>query len=171
MTLSLYAATIPSKLQILRAGRGWLDKAEASGMAEQDILTARLAEDMLPFSYQVKAMANHSQGAIEGVREGVFRPKFNEALPASFTELRQLLDSAISYLEALSEDDMAGFVGQDMRFEIGEKKLPFTAEDFLLTFSQPNFYFHSTTAYAILRMKGVPVGKLDYLGALRLKKG
>jgi hypothetical protein len=171
MTLSLYAATVPSKLQILRAARGWLDKAEASGMPEQDILNARLAEDMLPFSYQVKAMANHSQGAIEGVRAGVFTPKFKEALPASFAELRQLLDGAITYLEGLSEDDVAGFVGQDMRFEIGEKKLPFTAEDFLLTFSQPNFYFHSTTAYAILRMKGVPVGKLDYLGALRLKKG
>lgn len=169
MTLSLYAATIPSKLQILGAGRGWLDKAEASELSEQEILSSRLADDMLPFAYQVKAMANHSQGAIEGVRAGVFTPKFKEALPTSLAELRQLLDGAISYLESVSEADMAGFVGQDMRFEIGEKKLPFTAEDFLLTFSQPNFYFHATTAYGILRMKGVPVGKLDYLGALRLK--
>jgi hypothetical protein len=55
-----------------------------------------------------------------------------------------------------------------MRFEIGEKRLAFTAEDFLLSFSQPNFYFHATTAYGILRAKGVKVGKLDYLGKLRL---
>jgi hypothetical protein len=171
MTLSLHAATIPSKLQILGAARGWLDKAQASDVTEQELLEARLAPDMLPFAYQVKAMANHSQGAVQGVREGVFRPKFGEPLPASIAELRQLLDGAIAALEGLSEQDMAGFVGQDMRFEIGDKKLPFAAEDFLLTFSQPNFYFHASMAYAILRMKGVAVGKLDYLGALRLKQG
>ena len=55
-----------------------------------------------------------------------------------------------------------------MRFEIGEKRLDFTAEDFLLTFSQPNFYFHASMAYAILRAKGVNVGKIDFLGKLRL---
>lgn len=170
MTLSLYAAIVPNWLQILGAGKGWLDKAEASDLTEQEVLESRLIDDMMPFAAQVKSMHDHSKGAVEGVRAGVFSPKFGEALPGSIAELRQLLDSAISFLEGLSEDELAGFVGQDMRFEIGEKKLPFTAEDFLLTFSQTNFFFHAVTAYDILRAKGVPVGKLDYLGALRIKQ-
>ena len=61
-------------------------------------------------------------------------------------------------------------VGRDMVFKLGERQLPFKAEDFLMSFSMPNFYFHSTTAYDLLRMVGVPVGKMDYLGKLRLKR-
>jgi hypothetical protein len=168
MPISLHAAIIPSWLQILGAGRGWLDKAEASGIAEADVMSASLIEDMLPLAYQIKSMADHSRGAIEGVREGVFRPKFKDALPVSLADLRERVDGAIAFLEGVDESEMEGFIGQPMRFEIGEKRLDFTAEQFLLTFSQPNFYFHATTAYAILRAKGVEVGKRDYLGALRI---
>ena len=170
MPISLHAATIPSKLQILGAGLGWLDKAASCGIAEGELMEARLIDDMLPFAYQVKSMADHSQGAIEGVRAGVFSPKFGEPLPTSLAALRDKLESAIAFLEGVSEDELESFIGRDMRFEIGEKKLPFTAEDFLLTFSQPNFYFHATTAYGVLRAKGVEVGKLDYLGALRIRQ-
>jgi hypothetical protein len=169
MPISLHSATIPTFLQILGSGRGWLDKAETCGIAEAELLEARLIDDMLPFAYQMKAMANHSQGAIEGLRAGVFTPKFGEPLPTSIAELREKIEGAIAFLEGVTEDELEGFVGRDMRFEIGEKKLPFTAEDFLLTFSQPNFFFHATTAYGVLRAKGVKVGKLDYLGALRIK--
>ena len=167
MPLSLHAATIPSKLQILGAGLGWLDKAESSGIAEAELLEARLIDDMLPFVYQVKSMAVHSQGAIEAVRQGLFSPNFGEALPSTLDELRGRLDGAIALLESVGEDELESFTGQPMRFEIGDKRLDFTAEDFLLSFSQPNFYFHASMAYAILRAKGVPVGKIDYLGKLR----
>lgn len=61
-------------------------------------------------------------------------------------------------------------VGRNMRFSYGERHMDFTTEDFLLSFSQPNFYFHSTTTYAILRWKGVTIGKQDFLGRIRLKK-
>ena len=57
-----------------------------------------------------------------------------------------------------------------MRFEFGERRMDFTAEEFLLSFSQPNFYFHATTAYDILRFKGLPIGKRDYTGRVRLKR-
>jgi hypothetical protein len=168
MPLTLHSALIPSWLQILKSGRGWLDKAEGSGLAEPDILGARVAEDMLPFAYQVKSMAAHSQGAIEGVRQGVFSPNFREALPQSLDELRERLDGAIATLGSIDEDELESFIGRPMRFEIGSKRLHFRAEDFLLSFSQPNFYFHASTAYGILRSRGVPLGKLDYLGGLRL---
>lgn len=168
MPLSLHAATIPNKLQILGAGLGWLDKAESCGVPEAEVVGARLADDMLPFAYQVKSMAVHSQGAIEGVRKGVFSPDMSDP-PQSIAGLRAKLQGAIQFLESVTEDEMEGFFGQDMRFEFRDKKVPFTAEDFLLTFSQTNFYFHAVTAYGVLRAKGVAVGKLDYLGALRIK--
>ena len=170
MTLSLHAALVPSWLQILGAGRGWLDKGMAHGLTEAELADARLIEDMFPFAYQVKSMAVHSQGAIEAVRQGLFSPNFGEALPSTLAELRQRLDGAIALLESVGEDELEEFHGRPMRFEIGEKRLDFWAEDFLLSFSQPNFYFHASMAYAILRAKGVPVGKIDYLGALRFQR-
>ncbi|TIX51467.1 DUF1993 domain-containing protein [Alteraurantiacibacter aquimixticola] len=168
MPVSLHAATIPSMLQMIGAAKGWLDKAEDSDLSEEEIASACLIEDMLPFAYQVKSIAVHSQGAIEGVRKGVFSPDRSE--PAETLEgMRERLEEARAFLSALTEAELEGFIGQDMRFEIGDKRLDFTAEDFLLSFSQPNFYFHATAAYAILRHKGVPVGKIDYLGRMRLK--
>ena len=169
MPLSLHAALVPSWLQILGAGRGWLDKATAHGLSAADLTEARLIEDMFPFAYQVKSMAVHSQGAIEAVRQGLFSPNFGEALPSTLDELRGRLDGAIALLESVGEDELESFTGQPMRFEIGDKRLDFTAEDFLLSFSQPNFYFHAATAYDVLRMKGVPVGKRDFMGRVRIQ--
>src|ERR1700682_2461638 len=91
MAFSLYAATIPSYQQILGAVSGLLDAAEAfcaeKGIAPEDIIKARLAEDMLPFAYQVKSTAVHSLGAIEGVRRGVFAPDMTPP-PESFAALK-----------------------------------------------------------------------------------
>ena len=168
MPFSLHAALVPTWLQILGASRGWLDKAMAHGMSEEELAEARLVEDMLPFAYQVKSLAVHSQGAIEAVRQGVFSPNFGEVLPGTLLEMRDRIDGAIAALLRLDENELDSFIGRPMRFEIGEKRLAFTAEDFLLSFSQPNFHFHASMAYAILRARGVPVGKLDYLGKLRL---
>ena len=76
---------------------------------------------------------------------------------------------AIVSLKALDPAEVNGFEGQDMAFVMGERRMPFTAEGFLMSFSLPNLHFHATTAYDILRMQGVPLGKRDYLGGLRLK--
>ena len=67
-------------------------------------------------------------------------------------------------------DELEGFVGQPMRFEFRDRRMDFTAEDFLLSFSQPNYYFHAATAYNILRMMGVAVGKRDFMGAVRIAR-
>ena len=174
MPVSLHAATIPSMLQIIGAAKGWIAKAKAkakakdSALSEDELVNAKLIEDMLPFAYQIKSIAVHSKGAFEGVRKGVFSPDFSEP-PSDFAGLLAVLEEAESFLSGLTEDEVEGFIGQDMRFEIGEKRLDFTAEDFLLSFSQPNFYFHAVTAYDVLRAKGIPVGKIDYLGRMRLK--
>ena len=173
MSFSLYDATIPNYLQLLGAVAGLIDKAEAwcteHGHAPEEIIQARLAPDMLPFAYQVKSAAVHSIGAIEGVRAGVFSPDRAPA-PADFAGLRARIAQATQALKALDAAEVNGFIGKDVEFVFGERRLPFVAENFLLSFSQPNFYFHATTAYDILRWKGLPIGKADYTGRLRLKR-
>lgn len=173
MSFSLYAATIPGFHQTLEAVAGLLTKAEAycqeKGVAADDLIQARLAADMLPFTYQVKSAAVHSIGAIEGLRKGVFSPDRTEP-PADFAALKTLIAKALAAVDAIDAAEIDAFIGKDMRFAMGDFKIEFTAENFLLSFSLPNFYFHATTAYDILRWKGVPIGKLDFLGSLR-KKG
>jgi hypothetical protein len=139
------------------------------GIAPSEIIQARLAEDMLPFAYQVKATAVHSIGAIEAVRKGVFSPDMSP-FPESFAALKARIAEALAALEAIEPSEIDAFVGRDMRFEFGERRINFTAEDFLLSFSQPNFYFHATTSYAILRWKGLPIGKRNFTGQLRVRK-
>jgi len=172
MTLSLYQAVVPNYVQILTAVARLLDTAEKhcaeTGTDPDDLLKARLADDMLPFGYQVKSCVAHSIGAVEGLRAGVFSPDMTP-WPTTFDGLRAAIKDALAKVEALSADEINGFVGQDMRFDMGEMVMPFTAEEFLLSFSQPNFYFHATTAYDILRWKGVKLGKRDFMGRPRLK--
>ncbi len=173
MSFTLYAATIPSYRQILGAVAGLLRTAEAfcteRGLAPAEIIQARLAADMFPFAYQVKSAAVHSIGAIEGVRQGVFSPD-TTVPPDTFAALQERIASALAALEAIDPAEIEGFLGRPMRFVSGERKLDFTAEEFLLSFSQPNFYFHATTAYDILRWKGIPIGKRDYIGKLRIQR-
>jgi uncharacterized protein len=172
MTFSLYAATIPSYRQILGAVAALIVKAEAfcaeKSLPPEEIIHARLAGDMQPFAYQVKSTSVHSIGAIEGLRKGVFSPDQTPP-PETFNDLRNNVARALAALEAIDPKEIDSFVGRDMRFVFGERQVPFTGEEFLLSFSQPNFYFHATTAYDILRWKGLPIGKRDFTGRLRLK--
>jgi hypothetical protein len=172
MTFSLYEATIPSYRQILGAVGGLLGKAESycaeQKLAAEEIIQARLAPNMLPFAYQVAATATHSLGAIEGVRKGVFSPDMTPP-PQTFSDLNTKIAATLAALEAIDAAEIDAFVGRDMRFAFGERQTNYTAENFLLSFSQPNFYFHATTAYDILRWKGLPLGKRDFVGRVRLR--
>tara|TARA_R110001606_G_scaffold59052_3_gene140677 strand:- start:842 stop:1426 length:585 start_codon:yes stop_codon:yes gene_type:complete len=172
MTISLYDAVIPTQLQIIAAVRELVDEAKAhceeKGLAPEEIIGARLIEDMQPFSYQVKCCREHSLGAIEAVREGVFTPSLAPP-PTDWAGLYEKLDEAKAGLEAVSEAEMSGFVGQHMEFRFKDAVMPFTAENFLLSFAQPNFYFHATTAYDLLRENGLRIGKRDFLGMPRMK--
>jgi len=172
MAISLYDAIIPTYQQILGSVSGLIDKAEnycADKMLDpQSILEARLAADMLPFVYQVKSTAVHSIGAIEAVRKGVFSPDTTTP-PQTFAALKTRVSETLASLNALDRTEIDAFVGRDMAFAFGDRRLEFLAESFLLSFSQPNFLFHAATAYDILRWQGVALGKRDFLGRLRLK--
>lgn len=173
MPISLYDAIIPSNLQILGAVDALLGKAEAfcaeQGRSEGDLIDARLAPDMLPFGYQVKSCVAHSVGAIAGVRAGLFEPDLSP-WPADLAGLHAAIQGAIAELSAIDAAEFEALAERDTLFAFGEMKLPFTGANFLLSFSQPNFYFHATTAYAILRAQGVKVGKGDFMGRPRIKR-
>ncbi|PAX07451.1 DUF1993 domain-containing protein [Sphingomonas lenta] len=171
MPLSLHQALIPSFRQVVGAMEGLVDKAEAfaaeRGRDPAELAGARLAPDMLPFSWQIKFVHGHSLGAIEGVRRGTFSPDRSPP-PADLQALRALMRDTAAGLDALDPAELDALADRPMRFEMGEMRLPFTGEGFLLSFSQPNFYFHAATAYDILRAEGVKLEKRDFLGRLRL---
>ena len=171
MPASLYDASVGTFLRMLDAVGNVLERGqkhcEANDIDLADVVETRLIEDMLPFRFQVVSVAHHSLGAIQGVEAGVFRPP--TVANEDYGQLRTLVADARAGLAEYSPETVNGFAGGDLMFELGRNRMPFVAEDFLLSFSLPNFYFHATTAYDMLRMKGTPIGKRHFLGAMRMK--
>ena len=174
MPLSLHVAFVPTALQIVGASAKLIDKAEewcsANDCSERDLFATRLIDDMHPLPFQFFSVAHHTHGAIEGVRAGLFNPP-RGPFPDTFAACRTLLAQAQATLEALTEDEAESWIGRPMKFEMSQLSLPFTADQFLLSFSQPNYMFHASTVYDILRMRGVPIGKRDFMGRLRIERG
>lgn len=173
MAFSLYDASVANFLQTLEAVGGFLDKGLAHfrehGVDPEEIVEARLASDMLPLRFQIASVAHHSRGAIDAARNGTFRPPSAPA-DLNYARLQALVTEARTTLTAMSTETVNALEGRDVIFHLGDKQLPFVAETFLMTFSLPNFYFHATTAYDILRSKGVPLGKRDFLGRMKMKR-
>jgi hypothetical protein len=172
MPFSLYDASVANYLQTLAAVSGLLDKGLAHcrdcALAPEELVETRLAPDMLPLRFQIVSVAHHSRGAIEAVQKGVFRPP---SVPPGldYAGMQALVSEASQALSGLKPEAVNSLEGGDVVFQLGERKLQFTAQEFLMSFSLPNFYFHAATAYDILRFKGVPLGKRDFMGRLRLK--
>lgn len=172
MAISLYDISVRGFLQTLDAISGFLDKSLAhcrdNDIHPAEIVEARLFTDMRPFRFQIQRVVYHSQGAVEGIMSGT------AGMPGAgpdhdYGGLQALIVDARTRLRKLTPQEVDAREGADLVFQVGDAKRVFTAEGFLMSFSLPNFHFHATTAYDILRSKGVPVGKLDYIGALRLK--
>ena len=173
MSITLYSAIVPTFCQVLGSVGGLIDKAEAhckaQSIAPAELIGAQLAPDMFPLAYQIKSTAVHSWGAIEGVRKGVFSPDMVPP-PTDFAALRARVQEALTALQALDAAEVEAFIGRDMRFEFRGTRIDFHAENFLLSFSLPNLFFHAATAYDILRWKGVAVGKRDFMGRMRIRQ-
>lgn len=170
MTTSFYDLTVASYLQIGDALAAVLDKAAdhftAQGVDLEEIARARLVKDMAPFRFQVFSVAHHSAAAAQAFSSGEFGPpKGYEAL--SYADLQAALGAALDELRAIDRGALDGCAGGEVTFRLGEVAIPFTTENFALCFSLPNFYFHATTAYNILRVCGAPLGKRDFLGSMR----
>lgn len=172
MGFSLYDATVANYLQILGAVSGFLDKGlvhfKEKGVDPEEVVETRLAPDMWPLRAQVVSLAHHSRGALQAARDGVFVPP-NVKAELDYAALQALVAEARNEIAALTPDAVDALIGRDVTFKIADRTLPFTAEGFLMSFSLPNFFFHATTAYAILRHRGAPLGKRDFMGRLKLK--
>jgi len=172
MAISLYDVSVGQYLQTLGATAGVLERAEThvrdAGGDPDTLVGARLTEDMFPLAFQIRSVAHHSVGALAGAKSGIFNPP-SGPMPTTYAELHATVADAIAALKAMTPDEVNGLEGRDMVFQLGEMKMPFLVEGFILSFSLPNFYFHATTAYDILRANGAPLGKRNFMGALKLK--
>ena len=171
MAISLYDVSVASYLQVLGGVSDCLAQGrahcEANDVDLESIVQTRLFDDMWPFHDQVVSVAHHSLGCIRGLQAGLFQPPNLEAR-RDYAGLQILLDETTSELGAITPEVVNALEGGELKFRAGKFELQFVAEDFVTSFSLPNFYFHATTAYDMLRMQGVPIGKLNFVGKLRV---
>jgi len=172
MAISFYDASVPTYLQIIGGLVGVLEKGavhcKEKGINPETVVETRLAPDMLPFSFQIHSVVHHSLGALEGIKGGVFRPP-GEKPPMSYAQLQGVVAETKAAIEKLTAAEVNALENKDVVFEFRSMKMPFTATGFLFSFSFPNFFFHASTAYDILRSKGAPLGKRDFMGTPRMK--
>lgn len=166
MALTMQSASVPVFAQMLRNINRWLDKAVAHAEAKKFdpavYMAARLAPDMLPFPKQVQIASDNAKGCVARLG-GVDIPKFEDT-ESSVAELRQRVEKTLAFIESVPA---AGFEGAETRaIELPTRHgepLRFNGEDYLKHFALPNFFFHTTMTYALLRHYGVDLGKSDYL--------
>lgn len=172
MAISLYDATVASFIQITTAVVGFLEKGAEHCRSQVEnpdrLVESRMAADMFPLPFQIVSVRHHSIGAIEGAKAGVFGPP-TEMREFAYADLQALAARTLEELKALTPGEVNALEGRDVTFRMRAFEIPFTAENFLLSFSTPNFFFHATTAYDLLRAKGVALGKRDFMGAMRTK--
>lgn len=167
MTFSIYTALIPPAKHILENQSKILCKvtafAEAQHIEPATILAARLAPDMFPLSRQIQiACDTVKKGAAR--LAGVEAPVFDDN-ESTIPELQERIAKTIAFLESIHESDFVGAEKRVLKIPMGpEIILDFTGEDYLNQWVLPNFYFHTTTAYDLLRQQGMALGKRDFLG-------
>ena len=170
----LVSAFVPSAHQIVGGVRALIDTAQSfakeNGLEDTELIEARLCEDQWSLPWHVRACWMHTKYALDQVKTGEFTPDLTD-IPGDWNAMRAMADEALAGLEAADEDALEAMADQEVHFVLGgTRRMSFTLSNFLLSFSQPNYYFHATTFYDILRMKGVPLGKRNFLHAPRILK-
>ena len=171
MSISLSDVSLGTYIQMVSAASNIIEKAEEfcseNGIDTKEIVEMQLHVDMAPFTFQVFSIVHHSVGAIDALKTGEFGPpKMPDNL--SFDNCKNILKEAEADLKKINPSDIDNLLEQEVVFKMGAIEWPFTASDFILSFSLPNFYFHLTTFYDMLRMKGLRIGKLDFVGQMKL---
>jgi hypothetical protein len=142
------------------------EHAQANGIAEAELVEARLAPDMFPLSRQVQIATDHAKGATARL-SGRDIPKYEDT-ERTIDELKARIAKTLDFVSSVEAAEIEGSEDRQVTLTIGGKPRTFGGQRYLLHFALPNFYFHVTTAYDILRHKGVPLGKRDFMGAGRL---
>jgi hypothetical protein len=166
MPISMHAASVPIYVRMLGNMLAWLDKAEAHAAAKKfdpnNFVGMRLTPDMLPFARQIQIASDACKGAVARLA-GVEPPKWADD-EATLGELRARIRKTIEYAQSIPASQFDGSETREIALPVpGAPRV--SGEVFLKSFSLPNFFFHVTMTYALLRQGGVELGKRDYLGA------
>jgi uncharacterized protein len=168
MSLSMYQASIPALVQMLINLSAILDKAEAHAqdrkIEPEVLLNYRLAPDMLPFIRQIQIAADLAKGAAARLA-GVEVPKHDDT-EKTFADLKARITNTVAFVQSIQPTHIDGSEGREINLTLGEHKMNFKGQPYLVHFVLPNFYFHCTTAYDILRLCGVELGKSDFIGTI-----
>lgn len=169
MSFSVHASTVPYFVKLSKNMLAWLGKAEAHAKARKfdvdNFVGMRLAPDMLPFSRQIQIASDAAKNCVARLA-GDEPPKWTDD-EKTIGELRARIRKTIEYVESVPAHRLEGAERRDIVMPIGpDRTMRMTGEAFLQGFSIPNFFFHVTMVYAILRHGGVELGKGDYLGPL-----
>ena len=167
MAITMYSGFVPVCLQLLGGLKGVIEKAEAHANAhkweENTLLNWRLHTDMFTFARQVRQASEHAFGA--GRAAGVEVPSL-PAIDNSYAEMKARIDKTIDFLKGLKADQLDGREDAQVTITQGGQPRNFRAQNYLYHLAMPNFYFHTTTAYNILRSLGVEIGKRDFMGQM-----
>jgi len=168
MSLSMYEASVPGFVNMLNSLSAILDKAAAYAEAKKIdpsvLVGARLAADMHPLSRQIQIASDAVKGGVARLA-GVEAPSFPDT-ETTIPELKARIDKTVAFLNGIDKAKFDGAEDRTVTMKIGPNELQFPAKVFLFEFVAPNFYFHATTAYAILRHNGLEIGKQDFLAGL-----
>lgn len=167
MTISLYAASLPVFKQMLNSLDAVLSKAEEHAVARKidpdALLQARLFPDMFPLLRQVQVAADFARG-VSARLAGLDVPVIEDN-QHTFTDLHELITASLAFIDTIKPEQINGQENRQITTRSGTpKERHFAAQDYLLHYGLPQFFFHVTTAYAILRHNGIEIGKRDYMG-------
>ena len=172
MSTSLYDLSVPVFIRALRNLSAILGKAEgqceSEGKADSVMLETRLYPDMHALAYQVQRASDASRFFV--ARIGQLDNPPMEDNETSFADLQARIAATIAYLEAVPRDAIDGREDADVELKTPRATMTFKGIDYLLQFALPNVFFHCTTAYALLRHQGVPIGKMDFIGPVTHKE-
>ena len=166
MTYTIYDASIPVMIRALGRLSKILDKAVAQSKAEDKplsaLLEARLAPDMHPFPRQIQIATDAAKGA--AARLAGIEPPGMPDTETTFPELQTRLTKTVDFLKSIKPEQLAGAEDREIILKFPNGEMKFSGRDFVGNFALPNFFFHVTTAYALLRHSGIAIGKMDFLG-------
>lgn len=168
MSISMYSASVPVFTRTLNNLIQILEKAQAHAEAKkikpEVLLNARLFPDMFALTRQIQIASDFAKGTAARLA-GLEPPSYPDT-ESSFAELITRVQKTIDFLNTITADKINGSENRDIVLKMHSGELHFKGEAYLTQFSLPNFYFHATTAYAILRHNGIELGKADFIGSL-----
>ncbi len=168
MSITMYQASVPAFQRSLKALDAILDKAVAYAQERKfdpaGLVGARLAPDMFPLARQVQYSCDYAKGCLARLA-AVPVPSFEDT-ETTVPELKARIARTLEFIGGLKPEQIDGTEGRDIFLKAGPLEFSFNGQEFLVLYALPNFYFHVTAAYAILRHEGVPLGKLDYLAGV-----